>query len=244
MNSVCIATYNGEKFIAEQLTSILGQIAPNDEVIISDDGSTDSTCAIIESFGDQRITLLHNNAHNFKHNFINALQHARGKYIFLSDQDDVWLPNKYEICCNYLTQYDLVVTDNIITDTNLNTIHPSFFAFYKSGKGILKNAIRNTYFGACMAFRHDVLDLALPIPQTNEIGHDIWIGLVAEIVGTVYFIPQPLLLYRRHSQALTNLNDSFLHRSQRNLFVKIWSRCIVLAAVVRFYLSYKVGKFK
>ena len=135
-------------------------------------------------------------------------------------------------------------TDNIITNTNLNTIHPSFFAFYKSGKGILKNAIRNTYFGACMAFRHDVLDLALPIPQTNEIGHDIWIGLVAEIVGTVYFIPQPLLLYRRHSQALTNLNNSFLHRSQRSLFVKIWSRCIVLAAVVRFYLSYKVGKFK
>lgn len=244
MNSVCIATYNGEKFIAEQLTSILGQIAPNDEVIISDDGSTDSTCAIIESFGDQRITLLHNNAHNFKHNFINALQHARGKYIFLSDQDDVWLPNKYEICCNYLTQYDLVVTDNIITNATLDTIHPSFFEFYHSGKGVMKNILFHTYFGACMAFRSNILQYAIPMPNTREIAHDNWIGLVAEIVGTVYFIPQPLLLYRRHSQALTNLNDSFLHRSQRSLFVKIWSRCIVLAAVVRFYLSYKVGKFK
>lgn len=239
-----MATYNGEKFIAEQLTSILNQIAPDDEVIISDDGSTDGTCAIIESFGDQRITLLHNKAHNFKHNFINALQHAHGDYIFLSDQDDVWLPNKYDICCNYLAQYDLVITDNIITNATLETIHPSFFEFYHSGKGIIKNAIRNTYFGACMAFRHHILDIALPVPRTNEIGHDIWIGLVAEIVGTVYFIPQPLMLYRRHSQALTNLKGTFLNRSERSLFVKIWSRCIVLAAVCRFYLSYKVGRYK
>lgn len=244
MNSVCMATYNGEKFIAEQLTSILNQIAPDDEVIISDDGSTDGTCAIIESFGDQRITLLHNKAHNFKHNFINALQHAHGDYIFLSDQDDVWLPNKYDICCNYLAQYDLVVTDNIITNATLETIHPSFFEFYHSGKGILKNILFHTYFGACMAFRRKILHYAIPMPTTSEIAHDNWIGLVAEIVGTVHFIPQPLMLYRRHSQALTNLKGTFLNRSERSLFVKIWSRCIVLAAVCRFYLSYKVGRYK
>ncbi|MGN0186202.1 MAG: glycosyltransferase family 2 protein [Paludibacteraceae bacterium] len=244
MNSVCMATYNGEKFIAEQLTSILSQIAPDDEVIISDDGSTDNTCAIIESFGDKRITLLHNNAHNFKSNFINALQHACGKYIFLSDQDDVWLPNKYDICCQYLTQYDLVITDSIITNDILDTLQPSFFNFYHSGKGILKNILFHTYFGACMAFRREILPFAIPMPNTPEIAHDNWIGLVAEIVGKVYFIPQPLLLYRRHSQALTNLNETLLKRSKRSLWMKLWSRIVVLFHVCRFYLTFKVGKFK
>lgn len=84
MNSVCVATYNGEKYIEEQLRSILIQLRPDDEVIVSDDGSTDRTCAIVESLADPRIRLLHHNGHDFKQNFVHALQHAQGEYIFLS----------------------------------------------------------------------------------------------------------------------------------------------------------------
>lgn len=236
MNSVCIATYNGEKYIAEQLRSILSQLADEDEVIISDDGSTDATCAIISSFQDSRIRLLHNDVHNFKWNFINALKHAQGDYIFLSDQDDVWMDGKYERCCKELESCDLVVTDSVVTDEHLNTLEPSFFRFYNSGSGLLKNAIQNTYFGACMAFRRSVLLRAFPFPKTKEVGHDIWIGLVAEMTGTPRFLPIPFLLYRRHQEALTILSGPRLQRSKRSLLVKVWSRVVVLWEVLKFYL--------
>ena len=236
MNTVCIATYNGEKYIAEQLQSILSQIASDDEVIISDDGSSDATCAIIESLQDARIRLLHNDSHHFKWNFINALQHARGKYVFLSDQDDVWMEGKYAACCRLLEEYDMVVTDSMVTDEHLHVLYPSFFRFYNSGPGLLKNALQNTYFGACMAFRQSLLQRAFPFPKTNEVGHDIWLGLVAEMTGRPYFLSQPYLLYRRHQNALTTLSGPLLQRSQHSLCVKLWSRVVVLWEVLKYFV--------
>ncbi len=239
MVSVCMATYNGELYIKEQIDSILAQLACDDELVISDDGSTDNTLNIIASYNDERIRLFHNNAHNFKWNFVNALENARGKYIFLSDQDDVWLPGKYARCLELLEVYDLVVTDSIMTDENLVVQVKSFFKFYHSGAGLLKNACYNTYFGSCMAFRREILQHALPFPKTKEIGHDIWLGLVAEIVGKPYFLNEPYLYYRRHSLALSNdLQKSIFIRSKRSIFVKVFSRIVVLFVVFRFYLKY------
>ena len=234
MNTVCVATYNGEKYIAEQLQSILSQLNEEDEVIVSDDGSQDRTCEIVESFQDKRIRLLHNDAHHFKWNFIHALKHAQGVYVFLSDQDDVWLEGKYETCCKLLEEYDLVVTDSIVTDEELTPIESSFFRFYHSGKGLFKNAVQNTYFGACMAFRKSLLQRAFPFPQTNEVGHDIWLGLVAEMTGKPYFLEKPFLLYRRHQAALTTLSGPVLKRSGRSLWVKLWSRVVVLWEVLKY----------
>lgn len=228
MISVCMATYNGEQYLREQIDSILCQLGDEDELVISDDASTDSTCRIIESYDDKRIVLLHNDSGHFKWNFSNALQHAKGDYIYLADQDDVWLPGKVNACQKALQQYDLVVTDCILTDERLNVIEPSFFKFYRSGPGILKNSINNTYFGACMAMRRNVLDAALPFPQTIEVGHDIWLGLVAESIGKVKFIRQPLLYYRRHGKAITNLTSPLLTRSRRSFWTKVRSRFIVL----------------
>mgnify|MGYP003392825684 CR=1 FL=1 len=95
MISVCIATYNGEKYIGEQIASILKQLNANDEVIISDDGSTDATLSIIKTFQDPRIrVILGPQKHSPTLNFENVLHHAQGDYIFLSDQDDVWKTNK------------------------------------------------------------------------------------------------------------------------------------------------------
>ena len=112
--SVCLATYNGEKYIYDQLISILKQINKNDEVIISDDCSSDSTISIIKSLNDKRIRIFHHEriACGYKgtmktcylvgKNAENALQHARGEYIFLADQDDVWHKNKVSVCFSYL----------------------------------------------------------------------------------------------------------------------------------------------
>ena len=130
MNSICIATYNGEKYIKEQLTSILSQIDIDDEVIISDDGSTDKTIEIINDINDSRIKLIKGGFRNFTFNFENAIRQAQGEYIFLADQDDVWLPNKYSTTLKTLQLYDLVCSDAIITDQDLNHIHLSFFKYY------------------------------------------------------------------------------------------------------------------
>lgn len=242
MVSVCIATYNGEKFISKQLCSILEQIKEDDEIIVSDDGSVDNTVEIIHSFNDRRIKVIKNiGKHGFKDNFENALKFAHGDYIFLSDQDDVWLPEKYTLLCKILLKYDLVVSNSSITDEDLNILEVSFFDYIHSGPGILKNIIRNTYYGSCMAFRKKILEQAMPFPKSNEIGHDIWLGLVAEITGKVFFYPKSLLLYRRHAKTCTSTDLSF-NRSSRSLFIKLYGRYIILFHVLKFIIKNKFVK--
>jgi glycosyltransferase involved in cell wall biosynthesis len=122
--SVCIATYNGEKYIRQQLGSILCQIGESDEIIISDDSSSDRTVEIIKTFDDKRIRLLENNRfHSPAYNFENALEKATGDIIFLSDQADIWL----EVMVGLLQQYDLVVSDCIIINENEDILQESFF---------------------------------------------------------------------------------------------------------------------
>ena len=97
MISVCIATYNGEPFIAAQLESIIAQLSPEDEIIISDDGSTDRTLEVVQALDFPCVRILHHEGeHGYVSNFENALRAARGDVIFLSDQDDLWKPGKVE----------------------------------------------------------------------------------------------------------------------------------------------------
>lgn len=204
MLTVCLATFNGEKYIKEQLDSILYQLDGNDEIIISDDSSTDNTLRIIESYKDKRIKILSDKKFNSPvFNFDNALKHAKGDYIFLCDQDDVWFSDKVEKMSHYLEQYDLVVSDCKVVDAELNVISESFFSGRLSGKGFWKNLTKNTYLGCCMAFRKEVLNYVLPFPG-NIAMHDIWIGLSVEMRGKSIFLPEQLMLYRRHG-----LNASF-----------------------------------
>src|SRR5665647_351760 len=112
MISVCLTTYNGEKYILEQIQSILCQIGYDDEVIISDDGSTDHTLKILNKQEDHRIIIHHNsNSKGIISNIENALTHAKGDIIFLADQDDVWLPNKVKICSEVLKSCLLYTSD-------------------------------------------------------------------------------------------------------------------------------------
>lgn len=240
MNSVCIATYNGEKYIEAQLRSILVQLRPDDEVIVSDDGSTDNTLGVVKAIGDERVRILHSHCHDVKGNFVNALEHARGDVIFLSDQDDVWLPGKYERCVQELKYVDLVCTNSKITDEHLNVVCDNFFRLYHSHKGILRNIINGTYYGSCMAFRRTLLSLALPMPSSQDVNHDLWLGLVAEMTGSVKFIQEPCLLYRRHKSALsqTGKYSSFWSRSSRPLWVKIRTRMVLLYYVCKYRIQH------
>ena len=95
MISVCMATYNGEKYIEQQIASILAQLSENDELIVSDDGSSDHTTDILARYGtDRRIRVLHGGFHSPIYNFEHAIKQAQGDYIFMADQDDVWLPGR------------------------------------------------------------------------------------------------------------------------------------------------------
>lgn len=236
--SICLATFNGELFISEQINSILQQIGKDDEVIVSDDGSTDKTLEVIKNIGDSRIKVFNNHGeHGYTPNFENALKQVSGDIIFLSDQDDVWLPDKYSLVLETLKTYDLVVTNSFVTDENLNIINDSFFSIYKSGPGILKNLISNSYYGSCMAFNKKILNASLPFPRNREIGFDLWLGMTAEIVGKVKFIDKPLLLYRRHNETVTQIG-----KSGRSLYRKLYKRYVIMIHISLAYIKYKLLK--
>ncbi|MDE6793421.1 MAG: glycosyltransferase, partial [Muribaculaceae bacterium] len=103
MVSVCLATYNGELFIKEQIQSIIPELENEDEIIISDDGSTDNTLPIIRNFKDSRIKIFINKeTQGVNNNMENAIRKASGDIIFLSDQDNVWIKGKIEKCVKAL----------------------------------------------------------------------------------------------------------------------------------------------
>lgn len=223
--SVAIATYNGELFLKEQLDSVLENLNENDEVIISDDNSTDSTIDIIKEYNDKRIFLIKGPGKGVIKNFENALNHCSGKYIFLCDQDDKWYNNKVDHMLDKLTQYDVVVHNARIfsSDDKINNL--DFFSFRNCGDGFLKNIYKNTYIGCCMAFHSKILKDILPFPKNIPM-HDQWIGLLCETKYSIYFDDTCLISYRRHN----NNVSQFKHNS---LLTMIKNRLWLLINVIK-----------
>lgn len=196
--SVCMATFNGERYIREQIDSILPQLNDEDEIIVSDDGSCDETINILNSFQDRRIKVIANNGrHGIVPNFENALKNSSGDYIFFSDQDDIWKDNKVNKCVLALKDADLVVHNSRVLFERECSKELDFFQWRHSGPGYWKNLYKNTFVGNCMAFRKEVKDYALPFPK-HILWHDMWIGLITEKHGVTKFINDQLLYYRRH----------------------------------------------
>ena len=234
MISVCIAMHNGGNYILEELESILPQIGPNDEVIISDDGSTDDCLRIVNDIGDPRIKIFKYCCDNampipryyVTKNIENALKHARGEYIFMADQDDIWMPHKVETVIYELQKYDLVLSELLICNGNSELTGEKWY----SGKFRRNNPLKifgKTYLGCSMAFKRCVLDAALPFPP-KILSHDHWIGYVAEIIGKVKYIEQPLMYYRIHDHNVSG--DS---RSPFSFWFKISYRLYMIKEFVK-----------
>lgn len=222
--SVCLATYNGGKFIKEQLTSIIDQLGIDDEIIISDDHSIDNTLAIVKSFNDNRIKI-HFNKYDrgYVNNFEHAIEQSSGQYLFLADQDDVWLPGKVDQFLVALQKFDIVVSDAKITDTNLAIVSSSHFELHQVKTGFFHNWIKTRYIGACMAFRAEMLDKILPFPSNKKLcAHDYWIALVGERFYSLGLITEPFLLYRRHelnaSTGGSESGNSLFHKIKVRLY--------------------------
>ena len=213
--SVCMATYNGEQYIKEQLDSVLSQLSENDEVIISDDSSTDKTIGIIVSYKDNRINIYENQQFASPiYNFENAIKMATGDVIVLADQDDVWLENKISIIREHFKEHcskELLVLDGRMVDRNLNILEDSIFKRLNSRKGLLKNIIKNSYLGCSMAFTSDMKKFFLPFPKYISM-HDVWIGLVFELFGNIHFVEKVTLLHRRHNQTSTKVKYSLIQK--------------------------------
>jgi len=210
--SVAMASYNGERYIAEQIKTILVNLSDNDELVISDDGSTDKTKAIVKGFKDKRIKLIDGPKNGVKQNFANAIEHCSGDVIFLSDQDDIWEKNKVVrvLAAFRKNKCSLVVHDCEVFDSGSGEIiEKSFFKWRGSRAGILKNIWKNSYIGCCMAFKKEMKKYILPIPDDIKM-HDQWIGVICEKYGKSYFLPEVLLRYRRHEKNQTEMkHDKF-----------------------------------
>jgi len=212
VRSVVLASYQGDRFIEQQLRSILSQLAPEDEVIVSDDASTDRTLEVLRNCGDQRVRVIANSARvGYVANFERAIASARGEAIYFSDQDDVWLPEKVATMDVALRNSACVASDATVVDDSLRILHPSYFAWRGTRSfSPLAVFLKPPIVGATLACRRDYLDALRPLPP--EIPHDFWLTLNAACDGELCVIDRPLILYRRHAH-VASVSATGLRRS-------------------------------
>ncbi len=235
-----MTSYNGEKYIKQQIDSIISQLGPEDELIISDDGSTDSTLNIISGYSDQRIRLIHHKKNpalrNKKYsrsfyyateNFANALRYAQGDYIFLSDQDDLFVPGKIAKMVKALKNADCVLCNNLVIDSLGNEIN-SFQKKSMFSKSVLSNLNNTPFLGCCMAFSRNAMKYIFPFPN-KLLCHDLWIGSLCAYKKKLIYIEEPLHKYRVHEN---NVSPSVTNKSKNPLWFKIVYRIVFL---IQFY---------
>jgi glycosyltransferase involved in cell wall biosynthesis len=229
-----MATYNGEKWIDIQVESVLAQLNAEDELVVVDDVSSDATLDRMRTFKDSRIRLFVNE-HNLgvDKTFERALSLARGDYLFLCDQDDIWYSGKV---CRIMRAFDensdvtLVLSEADIIDSIGKATGDSYYG--KRGTfipGVVANLVKSKFLGCSMAIRSEMRSYFLPLPEKVP-GHDMWIGLINEVYGKSLFVAEPLIGYRRHGN-----NTSPEHR--QGLWQMLVWRWQLLSGLVKRVLS-------
>lgn len=212
--SVAMCTYNGEKFLREQIDSILIQSQKVDEIIVCDDGSTDATIAILKEYAKNNIGLfkIFENEINLRSvkNFEKAIGLCTGDIIFLSDQDDVWMPNKVAKYAAYFEKNKSIkaIASNGNYIDELSVIHQKYAVWdgpeFLKEKGVTFNyfdlisKVGNLATGASMAFKKEILPKILPFPIINNFHHDEWIALMTAKDDEFVLLPEKYFSYRIH----------------------------------------------
>lgn len=235
---ILLPTYNGEKYLREQLDSILNQTYKDIRLIISDDCSKDMTVQILKEYEqkDDRIKVYvqQQNLGCVK-NIEFLLEKVENPYYMLADQDDVWLPEKVEKSLEKLKQenVDLVFGDLEVVDQELKTMYPSFGDFMLLNRKIKKyinsdrlNYLYNCVTGCTLLARKKTLEKILPLPTKSKyVIHDYWMGLITSLNGKVAYIPEKYIKYRQHgnNQVGTNkISHGFQKLDQvRELFINV-----------------------
>lgn len=217
--SVAMATYNGGKYLVEQLDSILSQTLKPVEIIICDDQSTDNTSAILENY--QRKGLLKYYINEKRLGFIGNFKKAVSlcnpdNFIALSDQDDIWLPSKLSLAAQYIKDVDetdtpaMVYSDLILVDQDKNLINPSFRS--ELGQGGYIYCLETLFFGCFVNGCTMLMNPAMrsyfsTIPDQGALNHDTWMSMIAYTFGRAAILPQPQVYYRSHANNATELGS-------------------------------------
>lgn len=224
---ILLATYNGEKFLSQQLDSLLNQTYQDFTVLIRDDNSTDNTLEIINAYQKkfpQKITLINDALGNIgvAQNFNVLLQNSTADYISFCDQDDIWLENKLEISLAEIKKLEnentvspcLVYSDMQIINEKNEIISSSLWQSYKTlEKYFVLNRllIYNIPFGCTVLINKAMANLAMPIPG-NAILHDHWLALIAVTIGKYKAISTPLMSLRNHTSNVTRAKSGFFEK--------------------------------
>lgn len=202
--SIALCTYNGEKYLSEQLDSIVKQTYKNIEIIAVDDCSSDNTLKILQKYAEQYpIIKVFSNSKNkgYSKNFEYAISLCKGEYISISDQDDIWMENKLELLLDKIKINDdlLVQSISLKVDKNGNSLHKTSFdkrsRDYDSGDPRILT-LNNIFLGHSMLFKKTLTDMALPIPKHST--YDAWLGFVATNKKSVCVLNQVTTKFRQH----------------------------------------------
>jgi len=219
--SVALCTYNGESHLDQQLQSVAAQTRLPDELVVSDDASTDHTAAIVEAFTQTapfpvRLEINQENIGSSR-NFDRAISRCAGDIIALCDQDDVWLPHKLKTTESMFVddpEVGLVFGDGVVVNSELSdtgvrlwdlTFPLSARRLFAEDKALAALSRYNVITGATMAFRARFRSLFLPIPEVESLLHDGWISLIIAGHAKLAMLPEPIIKYRRHARQQVGL---------------------------------------
>lgn len=219
--AVLLAAYNGEKYIGQQIESLLGQNYSNIRIYICDDCSTDGTEACIEQYAqkDARISVLHSEKRfgSAQANFMFLLQAAEADYYMFCDQDDVWFPDKIEAELQKMQEIEtpgipaLVHSDLSVAGADLAVLAESFFRYQKLPKeqGLSSLLVQNNVTGCTVLLNPALRALALKMTDMRDIRmHDWFLAVLAAATGKIGFVDRPLMLYRQHENNQVGAKDA------------------------------------
>ena len=202
--SVAMATYNGLPYVGRQVRSILDQMDATDQVVIVDDGSSDGTWEYLQTLDHPAVQLVRHAANQgIRATFQAALLACRNDFIFLSDQDDLWHPDKRSVVMQAFgsrPDVAIVISDARVIDADDRVVGASFMQTRGGFRGgVLSTILKNRYLGCAMVLRRSVLPLVLPVPKGAPM-HDMWLGAMGALQGEVAYVDRPLIDYRRHGR--------------------------------------------
>lgn len=237
--AILMATYQGEKYIGEQLQSLLKQTFAEWELYVCDDGSTDATPLILNEYAerDRRIHIMAGGVHKgAKRNFMDMLSAVEATYYMFCDQDDVWLPMKVECTLKEMEQQErehphqpvVIYSDLYVVDDKLNIISSSFWKYSHINPDAIsfnEIGVRCVATGCTMMMNRKVRSCVLPMPEVAKM-HDVWITLViAKNGGVLYPIRTPLIYYRQHASNVIG--------AARETKWSVWSKLTSLKKLLR-----------
>jgi len=248
--SIAMSSYNGERFIQEQIDSILDQSYSNLELIITDDGSSDKTIEIIKNYqkNDRRIKLYQNEVNlGFVQNFGKAISLCTGDYIALADQDDFWKKDKLKTFIEKIGDNVLIYSDALLVDEHAESMGKELIRPTNnlvSGSNNRAFLLANCVSGNTLMFKKELLQYILPIPKGASF-HDRWIVFVASTYGSITFTDEPMTYYRRYSEQITKKRvkdyEDFFDRLKKKKELKVKSAKVSVKDLKTF-LSLKILK--